>query len=212
MKNCAIISADIISSTALSVDNLKEMQKCIRDYIDQIEALNGDDIRYWGRIVKGDSIEIYVRDPKDVLRVALQLKTLVMQHNTNGLRVAIGIGEMREVNRELDMMDGDAIYRAGRLLSQMSSHSKGGKKGNFAADCSDSLLSQQLDAILKLFDVILRKTTYRQCKIMFYKLMNVKDIDIAKNLEMSTSAVSQHKTSMGWDAIENMLNYFEQTL
>lgn len=212
MKICAIISADVISSTLLSVDDLKKLQQCIRDYIDQIETLNVDSIRYWGRIVKGDSIEIYVRDPKDALRIALQLKTLVMQHNSNGLRVAIGIGEMREVNRELDMMDGDAIYRAGRLLSQMSSHSKNGLKSDFLADCFEPSLSQQLDVILRLMDVILHKTTYRQCEVMFYKLMNIKDIDIAKKLGMSTSAVSQHKTSMGWDAIENMLNYFEQML
>lgn len=61
---------------------------------------------FWGRIVKGDSIECVMDFPEDAFEAALILKTLVKsfepsdvndskRFNRYGLRIAIGIGEMK---------------------------------------------------------------------------------------------------------------------
>ena len=61
---------------------------------------------FWGHIVKGDSIECVMDFPEDAFEAALILKTLVKsfepsdvndskRFNRYGLRIAIGIGEMK---------------------------------------------------------------------------------------------------------------------
>ena len=71
----ATISADIVSSTSLSVEELTLLQSEIRHFLDKLaEDSRGDD---WGRLFKGDSVEIYLLDPRKALRIALLLKALV---------------------------------------------------------------------------------------------------------------------------------------
>ena len=104
----ATISADIVSSTSLSVEELTLLQTEIRHFLDQLsDNSQGND---WGRLFKGDSVEIFLLDPRKALRIALLLKALVkkapislksnneakrMLFRKYGIRIAIGIGAMR---------------------------------------------------------------------------------------------------------------------
>ena len=126
----ATISADIVSSTSLSVEELTLLQSKIRRFLDELSEKSQG--KNWGRLFKGDSVEIFLHDPHEALRVALLLKTLVKKtfswgKETNvrrelfrkyGIRLAIGIGEMRIANQKQDVLDGDAIYYSGRLLEK----------------------------------------------------------------------------------------------
>ena len=123
----ATISADIVSSTSLSVEELTLLQSEIRCFLDNLSVnTQGND---WGRLFKGDSVEIFLHNPKQAFRIALILKALVkktilskdktakrMLFKKYGVRLAIGVGEMRVANREQDILDGEAIYISGRLL------------------------------------------------------------------------------------------------
>ena len=56
----ATISADIISSTSLSVEELTLLQSEIHGFLDGLsEKSHGND---WGRLFKGDSVEIFLHD------------------------------------------------------------------------------------------------------------------------------------------------------
>ena len=90
---------------------------------------------FWGRIVRGDSVECVMNCPADAFEVALILKTWVKSFEPDdtqsskrfiryGMRIAIGIGDMKTIDRELDMMDGDAIYRSGRTLDKLVGRAK----------------------------------------------------------------------------------------
>ena len=107
----ATISADIVSSTALRVEELALLQSEIRRFLDELsEKSQGKD---WGRLFKGDSVEIFLHDPHEALRVALLLKTLVKKtfswkketdakrelFRKYGVRLAIGIGKMRTADQ-----------------------------------------------------------------------------------------------------------------
>ena len=99
----ATISADVVSSTALSKEAMIELNERLKKCLSTLE------LRYqgfWGRIVKGDSIECVMDFPEDAFEAALILKTLVKsfepsdvndskRFNRYGLRIAIGIGEMK---------------------------------------------------------------------------------------------------------------------
>ena len=70
----ATISADIVSSTTLSIDETIALKKKIND---QFVSLSCKFPGFWGRLIKGDYIECLVPNPSAALRIALILKTLV---------------------------------------------------------------------------------------------------------------------------------------
>jgi hypothetical protein len=221
----ATISADIVSSTSLSVEELTLLQAEIRHFLDELsENSQGND---WGRLFKGDSVEIFLLDPRKALRIALLLKALVkkapvsLKSNKNakrilfrkyGIRLAIGIGEMRVADKKNDILDGEAIYNSGRLLEgqQKTAKDKTSIKRSLFFGSNDAALSAQMDVILGLLDAILKETTTRQSEILYYKLLGATEEEIASKLFIKQSAVNQQSNSFSWPSIESTVNYFEK--
>ena len=217
----ATISADIVSSTSLSVEELMLLQSEIRRFLDELaEKSQGKD---WGRLFKGDSVEIFLHDPHEALRVAMLLKTLVKKtfswgKETNvrrelfrkyGIRLAIGIGEMRIVDKKQDILDGEAIYCSGRLLEKATKEKLSIKRSIFFA-CPNPLLTEYMDVMVGLLDALLKNATSRQNEILYYRLLGKNEREIAEMLNVKQSAVNQRSNSAGWKAVESALNYFEK--
>lgn len=217
----ATISADIVSSTALSVEELTHLQSEIRRFLDELaEKSQGKD---WGRLFKGDSVEIFLHDPHEALRVALLLKTLVKKtfswgKETNarrelfrkyGIRLAIGVGEMRTADQKQDILDGEAIYNSGRLLEKATKDKLFIKRSIFFA-CPNPLLTDYVDVMMGLLDTLLRNATSRQNEILYYRLLGKDEKEIAEILNIKQSAVNQRSNSAGWKAVESAVNYFEK--
>ena len=126
---------------------------------------------------------------------------------TYGVRMAMGIGDMRLINETQGIMDGEAIYLSGRALSRMGTPNK---KGTFLIEPADKQLKPALQTIGMLTDALLNNATKRQSEIIFYKLLSKNEQEIADILDINQSAVNQHSTSAKWYCIEEALNYFEQ--
>lgn len=220
----ATISADIVSSTALSVEELAFLQSEIRQFLEGLSEKSQG--RNWGRLFKGDSVEIFLLDPHEALRTALLLKTLVKKtfswgkeanakrdlFRKYGIRLAIGIGEMRTADQKQDVLDGEAIYYSGRLLENQPISDKGriSKKRTMLFACNDEALSEQIDTLLGLLDVVLKKATSIQSDIIYNKLLGKQEEDIAKLLNIKQPTVNRHSNAIGWNAIESAVNYFEK--
>lgn len=227
----ATISADIISSTALSSNSLSMLQTEISNLMQLLENRFGCD-NFWGRLTKGDSIECFIRNPQNALRTALLIKSLVKKSaaepdngnaldnenkrfelfKTYGVRIAVGIGEMRLVDRASNMMDGEAIYASGRALENQGTSQKSKiiiKNTMFFAS-KDAQLSEQMNASLALADMLFKKSRESQCEVIYYRLLGYSENEIADMLHINQSAVNQRSTSFGWNAIEQLLNYYEK--
>ncbi len=220
----ATISADIVSSTSLSVEELTLLQSEIRRFLESLsEKSQGEN---WGRLFKGDSVEIFMRDPHEALRTALLLKTLVKKtfswkKDTNakrelfrkyGVRLAIGIGEMRTADQKQDVLDGEAIYYSGRLLENQKHTGKERivmKRSMFLGH-KNSSFTEQMDVVLEFLDVLLKNATSRQSEVAYYKLLGKKEIEIANLLNIRQHAVNQLSNAIGWNAIESAVKYFEK--
>ncbi|MBR0304172.1 MAG: RNA polymerase subunit sigma-70 [Bacteroidales bacterium] len=226
--NKATISADIVSSTELTQGALSQLQSEMKAFVKQIG------IEYkgsWGRLSKGDSVEIYIDNPQDSLRIALLLKTLVKKFKidtecvgndtdkkrldmfkTYGIRIAIGVGEMRIANKRTNMLDGEAIYASGRAIERQrtSNKSKIVIKNTLFFDSSDSKLTQQINAYLGFLDVLFKRATERQCEVVYYRLSGKSENEISEQLGIKQSVVNQHSTTFGWNAVEQLLKYYEQ--
>lgn len=217
----ATISADIVSSTSLSVEELTLLQSEIRRFLEELSEKSQG--KNWGRLFKGDSVEIFLFDPHESLRTALLLKTLVKKtfswgkganvkrelFRKYGIRLAIGVGEMRTADQKQDILDGEAIYFSGRLLEKATKE-KATVKRSMLFESSNLLLTEEINMMLGMLDVMLRNATSRQNEILYYKLLGQNEEEIAKKLKIGQSVVNQHGNSIGWNAIESAVNYFEK--
>lgn len=216
----ATISADIVSSTSLSVLDLTHLQSVIRQFLDELSVKSQNED--WGRLFKGDSVEIFLSNPHKVLRTALLLKALVkktfVESNVEakrslfkkfGIRIAIGVGEMRVADKDRDVLDGEAIYYSGRALEKGTKEGLSVKRSMYFA-CKDSLFSEQMDVMLGLLDMLLKEATSKQCEVLYYKLLGMNEVEIAEKLGVVQSVVNQHGNAIGWNAIESAVKYFEK--
>lgn len=210
----ATISADIVSSTSLSKDETIELKQKIEE---QFVLLKEKYPNFWGRQIKGDYIECLVPDVSHALRIAFIIKTYIKSFGivekkgtknfqTYGVRIAIGIGNMRIVDKEQGIMDGEAIYLSGRAIENMGSPNR----GTLTIEISDKQLAMPLRTVALLTDALINNATKRQSEVLYYKLLSTKEMDIAEKMGIKQSSVNEHSTLAKWYCIEEALNYFEQ--
>ena len=153
----------------------------------------------------------------DAFEAALILKTLVKsfepsdvndskRFNRYGLRIAIGIGEMKTIDCNLDMMDGDAIYRSGRTLSKL----KGRAKYSFAISMENEEYEQALQVILTLVNQLLNNATARKCETLCERILASDTSKTAEKMGISVSGVNQTLKDIGWSAIEQAIIYYRK--
>ena len=210
----AAISADVVSSTSLSRESMIELNEKLKKCLYILEKRYQG---FWGRIVKGDSIECIMSRPEDAFEVALILKTWVKsfepsniqedkRFNRYGLRIAIGIGEMKTLDRGLDMMDGDAIYRSGRAMDKLV----GRAKYSFVISMADSEHEQALQVILTLVNQLLNNATARKCETLCERILSSDTSKTAEKMGISVSGVNQTLKDLGWSAIEQAIIYYRK--
>lgn len=212
----AAISADVVSSSSLTKEAMIELneslRKCINILEDKYDGL-------WGRIVRGDSVECVMEHPEDALEVAIILKTWVKACGPKGkgvsrsfckygLRLAIGVGEMKTVDRTLDMMDGEAIYRSGRVLDSLS----GWSKYSMAISMADESCESAILVMLLLANQLLNGATARKCETLCQRILAEDAQEAAQKMGITVSGLNQTLKDMGWTAFDQMLQYYRKKL
>ncbi len=225
--NYSVISGDIVSSTGLHVQDRKFVEENLHTMLHSLK----EEFNVYGRIIKGDYLECVVPNAADGLQVALAIKSFVKaipiqaktyksednrikQFKTHGIRLAIGYGELSRYKPEEGVIDGEAIYLSGREISGETTYNKERiviKNTLFFAS-KDEKLNKIFQPLLALLDVLLSKATSRQCEVVYLKLMNNQEEEIARRLGIGQSAVNQHSTSVGWNAIDEAVNYFKMVI
>ncbi|PVW15717.1 fumarate hydratase [Marixanthomonas spongiae] len=225
--NYAVLSGDIVSSTSLHGKDRNLVEKELAKLLKDLKR----EFNVYGRIIKGDYIECVVPKPKDGLRVALAIKSFVKSipielnsytknknrvrlFKTHGLRLAIGYGPLSRYKPEEGIIDGEAIYLSGREISGQSTHNKERViiKNTLFFASENNELNKRFKPVFELLDTLLGKATARQCEVLYLKLLNQQEDDIAKALGIGQSAVNRHSTSVGWNAIETAVLDFSETV
>jgi len=221
----AVISGDIIASTSLSDAGRELIERAFQEVIGELKSK----FDTYTRIIRGDYLECVVPRPEDALRIALAIKshiksvpaenktlfktsTRVRLFNTYGIRLAIGYGSLSRFDPDKGIIDGDAIYLAGRKISEFSTYNKSRIviKNTLFLVSNDKSLNREMEPLIALLDVLINKATAKQCKILFLKLMNNNEEAIASQLKIAQSVVNQQSTSLGWNAIEKSVEYFSE--
>ncbi|MGL4519294.1 MAG: RNA polymerase subunit sigma-70 [Phocaeicola sp.] len=210
----ATISADIVSSTSLTADETIELKQKIAELFQLLEKKYPG---FWGRQIKGDYLECYIPKACDAFRIALLIKSYIKsfqktalptskKFHTYGARIAIGLGEMRIVNQEAGILDGEAIYYSGRAIDNMGP----ANKGTMTIEMKDASVVTPLRTVAILTDAVLNSASKRQSEVVFYKLLQLKEVEISHKIGIKQSSVNEHSSAAKWYCIEEALNYFEQ--
>lgn len=209
-----IISSDVVDSTSLERAAILQLRKDI--YSNLFPDLTELQPSFWGRVVRGDTIECCISQAQYSFRIALLAKCWMKnwaEVNAGssdmrrlGLRCSIGIGTMRIVDREEDLLDGDAIYIAGRNLDYIA-----GRNIPVAFGMKTSYIDVEtlIDNNLQLLDTLLYDLTARQSDVLYYKLMRYTEIEIARKLGISQAAVNLRARNAGWQQIKATLKVLE---
>lgn len=223
MKKFIVISADIVAYTSLEDVEKVALEKQLKSFFSEMKK----EYAVFARIVKGDFIEIVAENAEDALEVVLLVKSFIksvsfsknLENNrtksfkNHGIRIAMGYGELSRYDAKKGVVDGEAIYLSGRKINEETTHNKQRIviKNTLFFVSADAVLNYNMNTILGLIDVLISKATSKQCEILYYKLLGMNEDTIAERLKIRQSAVNQHSTNVGWNAIERAVKYFNFT-
>ena len=209
------ISADVIDSTSLTKEDILHLGDEIRSCLTDMRMYNHS--YFWGRVVKGDAIECCVDDPRMALRLALLVKcrikawagalTCSVALKELGIRFSIGVGDMRINDPMNDIMDGEAIYIAGRNLYKISESSLTSIFGMYMRDRN---VLNLLNINITLLDDLVNSLSAKQSEVIYWRLLRKTEIEISNILDISQSSVNSRSRIGGWKLIAETLNVYEQ--
>jgi hypothetical protein len=223
----SVISGDIVAYTSLGNEGREFLERSVAKLLPVLDE------RYevFGRLIKGDYLECVVPLPGDALRVALLIKSYIKSLSSSpeisgtkdarykffkmhGIRLAIGYGELSRYDRARGIIDGDAIYQSGRLISELTSNRKERTviKQTLYFVSGDPGLNESIGTLLSLLDVLLTRATAKQCEVLSNRLLDYSEREVASMLGVSQPVVNQHSGSLGWNAIERAVNYFSNVI
>lgn len=224
--NRAVIAGDIIAFTSLSLKS----KQLLEDIVKAEFSILNNNYQTYGRLIKGDTIECYVPNKVHSLRVALifksKIKSVTPLINDNltsrvkafksfGIRLAIGIGEITRFDPIAGIIDGEAIYLAGRTLNELGSTSDKARiviKNTLCIKSFDKHINKEFQPVISLLDVILNNATAKQSEVIYNKLLGFNDEKIASLLGVKQATINEHSTKAGWNAIEKSICRFEEAL
>jgi hypothetical protein len=224
MKKFVVISGDIVAYTSLEDVEKTALEKQLKAFFIEMKK----EYLVFARIVKGDFIEIVVENVEDALAIVLLVKSFIksvsfsksLENNrtksfkNHGIRIAMGYGELSRYDAKKGIVDGEAIYLSGRKINEETTHNKQRIviKNTLFFVSTDETLNFNMNTILGLIDVLMSKATSKQCEILYYKLLGLNEDAIAEKLKIRQSAVNQHSTNVGWNAIERAVKYYNFTI
>lgn len=201
----AVLTGDIVNSTRLE----PAMETAL------IKALKESLAPYKHEFYRGDSFQVYLKEPAPSLRLALLCRTQAInmtegQDETplSDVRVSIGIGSVVLPVKDLGTAKGEAFILSGRSFDKLQSKGPGMEKrlsitsGQTIADIGFQVIAEHIDAIYK-------GMTGKQAAVILGLLKGKTQQQIGLELNRSKSTVSQSASSGEWPAIERLLQQYE---
>jgi len=202
MNHGAVITADIVNSTRLSKAETKKLLKNLN------LILQG----YQHEFFRGDSFQVFIKDPQDALRVLLQVRIAAVKISSEAaiidVRGSIGIGNVKLPVRSLSTAAGEAFTLSGRAFDKMGRD----QRLIIVADEKNETVNLGMHILSGFIDYIFQRLTVKQAAVMFELLMNRTQIEAAKRLRKSQPTVNKHAQSAGWPQIEKLLENYKNLI
>ncbi|RYY52001.1 MAG: hypothetical protein EOO05_22475 [Chitinophagaceae bacterium] len=197
MANAAVITADIVNSTLLE----KAQEKKLYQQLETAMAA------FKWEFYRGDSFQVYVKDPADALHLMLKLRMEARQYGTGfDIRASVGIGDVGGQVRKLSVSTGEAFILSGRGMDELGKLSG----SRLLLRSNDGKINGTLEVIALFTDYIFRELTGKQARVLSLLLDGSTQVAAAKKIRKSQSTVNKHVQSAGWEELSKLLAIYRQ--
>lgn len=202
----AIITGDIIDSTALTVIEREIMLKALQEISDVLQPIVSQLVV---EIFRGDSFQIYVHETKQAVEAAIGIRAWLRSQkleNSNAVldaRLAVGIGSIDFESNSLATSDGEAFRRSGRLLDEMT-------RSRLEISTPWESVNDELNVSTAFADDIISSWTESQSTIMLQTLLTRgSHMEVAGKLNISRQMVTKSLKIAKEELISNYIRRFE---
>ncbi|MGB5497319.1 MAG: SatD family protein [Maribacter sp.] len=196
----AIITGDIINSRG---HDSKEWMAMLKSCLIQW----GDTPSTW-EIYRGDEIQLRIK-VEHALFVAIQLKALIKSIKGLDIRMGIGIGSETYIGAGVSESNGTAYQRSGKTLEQLKEN-----KVTLMLTSADGEYNRTMNLILKLASDFMDDWSPVSAEIVLLSLSRPNELqqNLAAQLNIKQSAVSQRKKRARLNLVEDLLAYYDRTI
>ncbi|HEX3386561.1 MAG TPA: SatD family protein, partial [Mucilaginibacter sp.] len=117
-------------------------------------------------------------------------------------KIAVGVGNVTSIGDSVLNSDGPAFHLSGRNFDEMKDTDE-----RLRLITGNSQTDRQIRAIMNLADIFITEWTAAQAEVIFLTLEGKKQQDIAQELGIAQSAVSNRLKLSRWDKINETMNY-----
>ena len=201
-----VITADLVSSTSQKPGlNISEELRWV--FRNLTTFLDPGTLVLPFEISRGDSFQGVLGGVKSSLLAALYLRCSIRQSLDLDVRQAIGIGTIEKIaGMSTGTSSGEAFLRSGRLLDAMNQRRFNSR---LLVSTSDDAFDREFNALLTVFDAIVRRWTTRECEAVLLKLHNWNQTDIADYLQINQSAVHKRLKSADFYTVQLVLERWQ---
>lgn len=198
----AVITGDLIYSSALTDEKKKQLESSLGDFID-----GNPDILLSIEFYRGDSFQLMVKKEK-AANVAVNLQAIVFSATGGWARLSIGVGAVSNiVKNNVLRSEGEAFVLSGRQLDKMKEE---GRMLKIALGSRYDLPA--LQASFYLAESIISEWKPGQAAVIAQIPYVHTQKEIAQNLDISEAAVSKALKAGKWPAIEAFIDGYEKTI
>lgn len=197
MSLSAVITADIVNSTRLAK---AEARKVIKNL-----SLNLKDHLY--EFSRGDSLQVYVKNPADALMILIKSRAMVIKLSAgvSDIKGSIGIDLVKTPVKEIKTASGEAFVLSGRAFDDLRDQ-RLIILGNEKFESPNA----GFRVISRFTDYLFQRMTAKQAAVVYELLQDKTQMDIARKLKKSQATVNKHIQSAGWTEIEKLLVEYQR--
>lgn len=196
----AIITGDIINSEA---HKASLWMPALKEYFSQL----GDTPKDW-EIYRGDEFQLKLQ-PRQALKSAVQIKGIIKSVKNLDVRLGIGLGDETFSGAGVSESNGTAYQRSGRVFEGLKE-----RKLTLAFASDDKEYDRCFNLMLKLALDFMDDWSTVSAEIISMALQQpeTSQKEIAKQLNIQQSAVSQRLKRARWELVQELLDYYSHSL
>lgn len=200
MSYSVVITGDVVNSTGLGKAAFKKLIKTFETILTP----------YTQEFYRGDSFQIYVKEPAEALRIVLRMRIEAMiivpgAAQASDVRASIGIGNVKPPVKVLRTASDEAFVLSGRAFDSL----KVPERLRIVVPDAFPVVNTALQIVSEFIDYILQKLTVKQAAVVLELLQGRTQKDAAKHLRKSQATINKHAQAAGWPQLENLLKYYQ---
>lgn len=197
----AVITGDIINSQSQSPQKVIAL---LTNYLNKF----GTSPKFW-EIYRGDEFQLKLPEPESALLTSIYFKSLLKSLMGLDVRIGIGLGIENYNAKKITQSNGSAYINSGRVFEQSKTN-----KTNLIIKSDSSSFDTAINLMLQLALTFMDNWTPTSAATVGYVLENPgkSQQEIAEELKVSQSTVSQRLNRANFNLILKLNDYFKAEL